>query len=297
MYTHDLPKSFNYLTRSACLSECLRLAKEHQHAPDTLLSAMHLADRYVNASKENYSQELAHIVTVLAAKAHEDKGYSSVICVWAEFQNSVIIDVWVQLLEMTELYVPRFLIVDTILRATFTQIDCHVPIEPMDDESMTEDNMSEDNLSDAANFQDNINAYVQTNALDDLIWNITYTIADKNSLLRHDIDYQRLLSLAAMFLLSRDKLQYSRSASQVLFASMIESLRVNCDLETEDILERIILDRTSLRVKSTHAEVDSNSTPDNELPSDIEPTSISDHSGPDKSQAFVLSSICPKVQK
>lgn len=293
MYTHDIPRSFTSLSRSECLDECLRLAKENQHAPDTLLSAVHLADRYSaieNTESQGYSQELAHIVTVLAAKAHEDKGYSSIIYVWSKFQNPLILEVWVRLLQLTELYVPRFLVIDTILRAvsalpvegaddnvlsrkstnmaTLTNIGSavidmnHHSINEdnsvlsrsnecvtvdMNDDSITEDNMSEDISVSQANTEDiltEVNSYIENNAWEDLIWNVAYTIADKNTLLRYDSDHQRLLSLAATFLLSRSKLQYSSAAAKVLFQGMIESIRVRSDLETEDILDILIRNKS-----------------------------------------------------
>src|SRR3972149_10462552 len=108
MYQRDIPRRPIVINRAQFVDEVFDLGQKYKHGCDTIMNAVEIGDYFVSfigprvpymgpmtegimnsklGMKEliqdlvpqEYSIELAHVVTIMAAKINEDKGYCYII--------------------------------------------------------------------------------------------------------------------------------------------------------------------------------------------------------------------------
>lgn len=112
MYQRDIPKFPVKINRREFVNYVFDLGRRYNHGYDTIITSVEIGDKFVsytghresyvdqkyychdiilNLVPQEYSIELAHVVTVIAAKCNEDFGYERTWSAMADTQNRYVI--------------------------------------------------------------------------------------------------------------------------------------------------------------------------------------------------------------
>jgi hypothetical protein len=92
LHERDITKPLTLIERNNMIDIIFDIGINNGHHYDAIVLSVQVADIYVDSLDKNYSLELAHVVSVLAAKFNEDHGYKSLLDVTDVIPNHAIFD-------------------------------------------------------------------------------------------------------------------------------------------------------------------------------------------------------------
>lgn len=98
LYKRDIVKPLTIIGRKQFIDLIFEIGNDNNHGYDTILLSVKIGDDYIKNNCKEYSIELAHVITILAAKYNEDIGYKHIILAADNTNNYIVhgleIEVW-----------------------------------------------------------------------------------------------------------------------------------------------------------------------------------------------------------
>jgi len=90
LYERDIDRQLCYIERLDFVDYVFKMGVDYDHGYDTIVLSIQIADDYVKSSKNKYSIELAHVVSILSAKYNEDFGYKLIYLAADDTNNHIV---------------------------------------------------------------------------------------------------------------------------------------------------------------------------------------------------------------